>query len=287
MDPLAADLAARGWDVANIEYRRVGRDGGYPETLEDATAAVSFAVRETSARKRIVLIGHSVGGELALLNARQAHLVLALSPVTDVRRTFDEGLGEDAAIEFIGATPEENPMLTAWHPRDTSFPSAAPSSSPTGSTTSGCPPHIPATIAMPRSATVTASSYASTTGCLTASRSTPRPNTGRPRSNGLPVSRSDRPLARQVGCLDAAAGFGRHNVTTSTISLTLCNPRTRAPHHRIGPTVERNRRHRSTTIEEIATVDSLRANPIAPVMQDQQAGVVVPAGCSRPLRSTI
>ncbi len=109
MDPLAADLAARGWDVANIEYRRIGRDGGYPETLEDATAAVSFAVRETSARKRIVLIGHSVGGELALLNARQAHLVLALSPVTDVRRTFDEGLGEDAAIEFIGATPEENP----------------------------------------------------------------------------------------------------------------------------------------------------------------------------------
>ncbi|OBK04245.1 hypothetical protein A5746_19445 [Mycolicibacterium conceptionense] len=109
MEPLAADLTARGWNVANIEYRRVGRAGGYPTTLQDATAAVTFAIGAAPSEHRIVLIGHSVGGELALLNARLAHLVLALAPVTDVRRTFDEDLGEQAAIEFIGATPEQNP----------------------------------------------------------------------------------------------------------------------------------------------------------------------------------
>ena len=30
--PLAADLAARGWTAANVEYRRVGGGGGWPTT---------------------------------------------------------------------------------------------------------------------------------------------------------------------------------------------------------------------------------------------------------------
>ena len=108
---LAADLFARDWDVANIEYRRVGAGGGYPTILEDASAAIALAVREHGgAAARVVLVGHSVGGELALLNASQADAVLGLAPVTDVVRTFREGLGDNAAAEFIAAGPDQAPQ---------------------------------------------------------------------------------------------------------------------------------------------------------------------------------
>ena len=38
---LAADLVARGWTVWNIEYRRIGDGGGWPETFDDVRAAIS------------------------------------------------------------------------------------------------------------------------------------------------------------------------------------------------------------------------------------------------------
>ncbi len=41
MDPLAGDLVGRGFAVWNIEYRRVGQDGGgWPGTLVDVGAAI-------------------------------------------------------------------------------------------------------------------------------------------------------------------------------------------------------------------------------------------------------
>jgi len=110
MEPLVADLVGRGWDVANVEYRRVGSGGGYPVTLEDAAAGIEYASRtRADTVERVVLVGHSVGGELSLLNAAHADLVLALAPVTDVLRTYDEDLGESAAVAFMGASPAQNP----------------------------------------------------------------------------------------------------------------------------------------------------------------------------------
>ena len=41
MTPLARDLAANGFLAWNVEYRRVGQEGGgWPGTLLDAAAAV-------------------------------------------------------------------------------------------------------------------------------------------------------------------------------------------------------------------------------------------------------
>ena len=40
MEPLCADLAARGWAAWNIEYRRLGNGGGCPRTLDDVAAAI-------------------------------------------------------------------------------------------------------------------------------------------------------------------------------------------------------------------------------------------------------
>ena len=71
MGPLAEDLVARGYAVWNIEYRRVAMDGGgWPGTLTDVAAAVDHL--EVLAREqpldltRIVAIGHSAGGHLAV-----------------------------------------------------------------------------------------------------------------------------------------------------------------------------------------------------------------------------
>jgi dipeptidyl aminopeptidase/acylaminoacyl peptidase len=57
----------------------------------------------------IIGIGHSVGGQLALLAAPLLDAVVALAPVTDVARADREGLGEDAAQEFMGTRSSDSP----------------------------------------------------------------------------------------------------------------------------------------------------------------------------------
>jgi acetyl esterase/lipase len=107
MLPLVAPLCDRGWAVANVEYRRVGTGGGWPATVEDAGSA--FDLVRGEAPGPVVIVGHSVGGQLALLHAARADAVVALAPVTDLVRGFAEGIGENAVIEFMGTTPEEDP----------------------------------------------------------------------------------------------------------------------------------------------------------------------------------
>lgn len=112
MDGMAVDLARRGWLTANLEYRRVGKGGGWPASLEDVINGVRRAVEATSPQ-RVVLVGHSAGGHLALLAAE--HLgsisglsVVALAPVTDLAAAAEEDLGGGAARAFLGdAQPED------------------------------------------------------------------------------------------------------------------------------------------------------------------------------------
>lgn len=116
MDPLATDLADNGWAVANIEYRRGGDGGGWPDTLDDvrtALAAIASDARRNEAPGPLVGVGHSVGAQLALLAANLLDAVVALAPVTDVTRTYYEGLGEGAAAEFFGTDPISAPELYA------------------------------------------------------------------------------------------------------------------------------------------------------------------------------
>ncbi|WP_202619341.1 alpha/beta hydrolase family protein [Ornithinimicrobium cavernae] len=115
MDPLAEDLVGRGWAVANIEYRRVGPGAGWPEILADARAAVDLVVAEVRERewsRPVVAVGHSVGGQLALLTVdRGLDAVVALAPVTDLARARDEHLGEDAVLELLSASPQQEPTV--------------------------------------------------------------------------------------------------------------------------------------------------------------------------------
>jgi len=115
MTPLARDLAARGVAAWNIEYRRVGQDGGgWPGTLEDAAAALDHvAVLEEVDPGRVVTAGHSAGGHLALWLGARGRLrpagVVALAGVSDLVAGAVANLGNGACQALLGSGPDEVP----------------------------------------------------------------------------------------------------------------------------------------------------------------------------------
>src|SRR3954462_5422692 len=82
-EDLARDLARRGWAAWNVEYRRVGEvsGGGYPATLEDcALAGHALAALDAPLDlERVVGIGHSAGGQLALWAAARPEPAVRLA----------------------------------------------------------------------------------------------------------------------------------------------------------------------------------------------------------------
>ena len=114
---LCAALTKAGVATVNLEYRRVGNPGGgWPGSLQDIEAARRFLPELAKKHKvdvgRVIVVGHSAGGHLALaLVARQNHLrgVIALAPISDLRRANDLHLSNDAVVEFLGGTPSQVP----------------------------------------------------------------------------------------------------------------------------------------------------------------------------------
>jgi acetyl esterase/lipase len=106
---LCVALRDAGIATFNVEYRRVGNPGGgWPDSLEDVLRAVEFA-RGLSAR--LVLVGHSAGGHLALLVAARMRLpVVALAAVSDPATWAN-----DAVQAFFGGDPpaEGSPLAQA------------------------------------------------------------------------------------------------------------------------------------------------------------------------------
>ena len=76
MKGLCDDLAAHGLAAWNLEYRRVGAGGGWPETFLDVAAGVD-ALADVDAPldlSRVVAVGHSAGGQLAMWAAGRSTL---------------------------------------------------------------------------------------------------------------------------------------------------------------------------------------------------------------------
>jgi acetyl esterase/lipase len=105
MEALCRDLAARGYEAWNVEYRRIGAGGGWPETFDDVSRAVHDAQRP------LITIGHSAGGHLALWLAAEVRAALAVSQagVVDLEEAWRLGLSSRAAGELLGGSPEEVP----------------------------------------------------------------------------------------------------------------------------------------------------------------------------------
>lgn len=130
---IAVDLAARGYAVWNIEYRRVGSPGGgWPGTLEDVAAAIDYlavlaANGEDLDLQRVAVAGHSAGGHLALCacakrtgdDGRFAPRTVApvaaaaLAGVLDLHATFSLSSGNSAVSELLGGSPSEHPARYA------------------------------------------------------------------------------------------------------------------------------------------------------------------------------
>lgn len=127
MDWAAADLRDAGYAVWNIDYRGVDAGGGYPGTFVDAGAAVD-AMRTHAARfgldmRRIVAVGHSAGGHLALWLAARPKLpqgsalrvadplkiahVVSLGGLPDLERTTNGCGGEAMGKLVAGADPAD------------------------------------------------------------------------------------------------------------------------------------------------------------------------------------
>jgi acetyl esterase/lipase len=76
MTELCLDLANRGLAAWNLEYRRVGSGGGWPETFEDVAAGVDALAQLDAALdlEHVVAVGHSAGGHLAFWAATRPTL---------------------------------------------------------------------------------------------------------------------------------------------------------------------------------------------------------------------
>jgi acetyl esterase/lipase len=130
MDYAADDLRKRGFAVWNIEYRGVDRPGGgYPGTFQDVNAAADALLAHAREYRlktdRIIVLGHSAGGQLALWLAARPKLD-ATSPLRDAVRlpiawavslgglpdlaTAKEGCGERAVARLLAGSSRADPL---------------------------------------------------------------------------------------------------------------------------------------------------------------------------------
>jgi acetyl esterase/lipase len=114
---LCETLRQAGVATFNLEYRRVGNaGGGWPGTFEDIRSAYRF-VRQSESKfsldiKRLAVMGHSAGGQLALcLAAHEPSLrnAISLAGVVNLQKAYDLHLSNDAVVEFLGGKPSEVP----------------------------------------------------------------------------------------------------------------------------------------------------------------------------------
>lgn len=115
---IARDLAERGAIVWNIEYRRVGEDGGgWPRTGNDVIAALSaldapvrYALPEDIAGRvawsEVSVIGHSAGGQLAVWAASRLGAMTKRATITTV-------IAQAAALDLCFGDRPARPSLRA------------------------------------------------------------------------------------------------------------------------------------------------------------------------------
>jgi acetyl esterase/lipase len=127
---LCAALTAAGFATWSVEYRRLGNPGGgWPGTLIDMIRALDHLSRLAEPYSldlsRIVVIGHSAGGHLALWlggagkssvepsltgsSQLQISGVVSLGGVCDLRRAWELSLSNHVVEEFLGGSPQTIP----------------------------------------------------------------------------------------------------------------------------------------------------------------------------------
>ncbi len=127
---LAAALTAAGVATWNVEYRRIGDPGGgWPGTFADVAAAAdclrAIAPVHHLDLTRVVTVGHSAGGHLALWLAARGRIpaghplstpdplpvarAVGLAAVSDLRMCWELRLSNGVAEAFLGGSPDAVP----------------------------------------------------------------------------------------------------------------------------------------------------------------------------------
>jgi acetyl esterase/lipase len=123
---LASALTAEGLATWSLEYRRVGDPGGgWPGTLQDVARGADHLRVVAAAHgldlSRVVAVGHSAGGQLALWLAARKHLpkgsslwtaaplpllgTVSLAGITDLRAAAAANVCGDAVSQLLGGAP--------------------------------------------------------------------------------------------------------------------------------------------------------------------------------------
>ena len=131
---LAAALTAAGVATWSIEYRRIGHPGGgWPGTFRDVAAAADGLRTLAPAHRldltRVVTVGHSAGGHLALWLAARPRIpagyplhtpdplpvrrAVGLAAVSDLRMGWELRLSNGVVTEFLGGSPDAVPARYA------------------------------------------------------------------------------------------------------------------------------------------------------------------------------
>ncbi len=134
MDYVAADLQRRGIAVWNIEYRRVDQPGGgYPGAFSDVGAAIDllhvYGHAYSLNLDRVVAVGHSAGGQLALWAAARPKLppssalhapapipisaVVDLAGIADLQADIDTACGAEVITKLVGPATPAHPNVYA------------------------------------------------------------------------------------------------------------------------------------------------------------------------------
>jgi acetyl esterase/lipase len=114
--PMIHALAAEGFTAVAPEYRRI--PGDPDAALADVRVALRVLPVELRGRHdgRVVVVGHSAGGHLALWAASVAPAAglvgtVALAPLADLAGADRERLGDGAVGDFLGASASARPDL--------------------------------------------------------------------------------------------------------------------------------------------------------------------------------
>ena len=135
LGPIADALKAKGVATWNVEYRRLGQPGGgWPGTYLDVARGIDHLRLIAATRKldlkRVIVLGHSAGGHLALWAGARRHVPrtsaiytadpLPLRGVIDLAGTADMAAflplqrsscgGRAVVEEMLGGTPAEVPQ---------------------------------------------------------------------------------------------------------------------------------------------------------------------------------
>ena len=132
MQAFSESLRQRGIATWDIDYRRVGHEGGgWPGTFQDIKAGVDYLPRLAKDHKldldRVIVVGHSAGAHLALWNASRSKLGADWAPAMDQPKPLSvvaidgppvlapligpdaEMCDEPVVVPLMGGTPADKP----------------------------------------------------------------------------------------------------------------------------------------------------------------------------------